>query len=66
MNTFDPNFIDNTNEELMRYYFVKLADPYMGRREAELLFRNKWDIIRKFGTHRVTVFNKMEKLIKGS
>lgn len=45
---FDPSIIDHTNEDLIRYHFVRLADAQkMPRRTAEVLFRAQWDRIRR-------------------
>lgn len=66
MNTFDPRVIDHTNEELMRYYFVRLADEAgMARRTAEVLFRNTWDKLhRKLSADREDTFRIMRIHIK--
>lgn len=45
---FDPSIIDHTNEDLIRYHFVRLAEVQgMTRRTAELLFRNSWNRIKR-------------------
>lgn len=45
---FDPDHIEHTNEELMRYYFTMFAqEKGIARRAAELLFRDKWDRMKR-------------------
>lgn len=44
----DMSIIDHTNEDLIRWHFIRLAEIQgVGRRAAEILFRNKWDKIKR-------------------
>jgi hypothetical protein len=66
MNTFDPRIIDHTNEDLMRYYFVRLADEAgMLRRPAEVLFRDTWHVLsRKLSADREDTFRIMRNHLR--
>lgn len=47
-NTFDPDIIDHTNEELMNHYYTRFAaEAGIARRKAERMFRDKWDTMKR-------------------
>lgn len=57
--------IDTSDESLMRYHYVSIAEQMgIARRPAEVKFRTDWYIIRRLGTHRPTVMDEIRKLLR--
>lgn len=63
--THDDPLIDNHDESLMRYYYLKFAHTHgVDRRTAEVQFRTDWFKIRRLDNNRVLVHREILKMVK--